>query len=54
MPDPKIGGSYIVDGQISNGEFITHDENNLKWIEVTLPDKILMSKIRFFTSAVSH
>ena len=48
--EPKIGESYVVDGKISNGEFVAKNE---KWIKVTLPEAILIPRIRIFTSGVS-
>ena len=48
--EPKIGVSYVVDGKISNGEFVAKNE---KWIKITLPEAILIPKIRIFTSGVS-
>jgi hypothetical protein len=51
MGSQSNGSSFIVDGQISNGQFFTHN-NNEKWIEISLPDRLMISTIKFFASGV--
>ena len=51
MGSQSNGSSFIVDGQISNGQFVTH-KNNEKWIEISLPDLLMISTIKFFASGV--
>ena len=44
-----ISETYAIDGMI-DGMFRS-DKNNYKWIEITLPDFILVPQVKFFSGA---